>query len=170
MSGPQVRIETNFGDIDLELDSEKAPNTVANFLSYVADGFYDGTIFHRVIDGFMVQGGGMDADMNQKSTKDTIENEANNGLSNSIGTVAMARTGDPHSATAQFFVNVSDNTFLDHKDPSEQGWGYCVFGRVVDGMDTVNKIKNVETTVRNHMRDVPAENVEIKSAVVITES
>ena len=170
MSGPQVRIETNFGDFTLELDSEKAPNTVANFLSYVEDGFYDGTIFHRVIDGFMVQGGGMDADMNQKSTKDAIKNEANNGLSNSIGTVAMARTSDPDSATAQFFVNIADNTFLDHKDVSEQGWGYCVFGLVIDGMDTVNKIQSVETTVRNHMRDVPAENVEIKSAVILPES
>ena len=170
MSAPQVRLETNFGNITLELDSEKAPKTVANFLSYVEDGFYNGTIFHRVIDGFMVQGGGMDADMRQKPTKDNVENEANNGLSNGIGTVAMARTSDPHSATAQFFINVSDNTFLDHKDTSEQGWGYCVFGRVIDGMDTVNKIKGVETTVKNHMRDVPSENVEIANAVLTEES
>lgn len=170
MTALQVRLETNFGNITLELDNEKAPKTVANFLSYVEDGFYKGTIFHRVIDGFMVQGGGMDADMRQKPTKGNVENEANNGLSNAVGTVAMARTSDPHSATAQFFINVSDNTFLDHKDQSEQGWGYCVFGRVIDGMDTVNKIKGVETTVKNHMRDVPAENVEITNAVVAEES
>lgn len=168
MTAPQVRIETNFGNITLELDSEKAPKTVANFLSYVEDGFYNGTIFHRVIDGFMVQGGGMDADMRQKPTKGNVDNEANNGLSNGVGTVAMARTSDPHSATAQFFINVSDNTFLDHKDESEQGWGYCVFGRVIDGMDTVNKMKAVETTVKNHMRDVPAENIEMTN-VTLTE-
>lgn len=170
MSASMVKIETNFGDISLELDNENAPKTVANFLSYVEDGFYNGTIFHRVIDGFMIQGGGLDQDMKQKSTNDAIKNEANNGLSNAIGTVAMARTGDPHSATAQFFINVADNTFLDHKDESEQGWGYCVFGKVVDGMDTVNKIKSVETTLKSHMRDVPAETVEIKSATVIIES
>lgn len=164
---PRVKIETNVGDISLELDSEKAPATVANFLNYVEDGFYTGTIFHRVIDGFMIQGGGLDGDLRQKSTKDSIENEANNGLSNAIGTIAMARTSDPHSATAQFFINVSDNTFLDHKDTSEQGWGYCVFGRVIDGMDTVNKIKSVTTTMRNHMGDVPEDNIEILGASVL---
>ena len=169
MAAPLVKLATNFGDISVELDDAKAPKTVANFLAYVEDGFYNGTIFHRVIDGFMIQGGGFDADMNQKPTKGNVDNEANNGLSNGIGTIAMARTSDPHSATAQFFINVSDNTFLDHKDQSEQGWGYCVFGRVTDGMDTVNKIKEVQTTVRNHMRDVPQENVEITSAAVIVE-
>ena len=166
MTSPVVKLETNFGDISIELDAEKAPNTVANFLTYVEAGFYNGTVFHRVIDGFMIQGGGMDGDLRQKSTNDAIENEANNGLSNAVGTIAMARTSDPHSATAQFFINVADNTFLDHKDPSPQGWGYCVFGRVTDGMDTVNKIKSVSTTVRNHMQDVPEENVEITNAVV----
>ena len=169
MAAPLVKIATNFGDISIELDDEKAPKTVANFLAYVEDGFYNGTIFHRVIDGFMIQGGGFDTDMHQKPTKGNVDNEANNGLSNGIGTIAMARTSDPHSATAQFFINVSDNTFLDHKDQSEQGWGYCVFGRVTDGMDTVNKIKDVQTTVRNHMRDVPQENVEITSAAVVIE-
>ena len=169
MAAPLVKLVTNFGDISIELDDEKAPKTVANFLAYVEDGFYNGTIFHRVIDGFMIQGGGFNADMNQKPTKGNVDNEANNGLSNGIGTIAMARTSDPHSATAQFFINVSDNTFLDHKDQSEQGWGYCVFGRVTDGMDTVNKIKEVQTTVRNHMRDVPQENVEITSAAVVVE-
>ena len=169
MAAPLVKLATNFGDISVELDDAKAPKTVANFLAYVEDGFYNGTIFHRVIDGFMIQGGGFDADMNQKPTKGNVDNEANNGLSNGIGTIAMARTSDPHSATAQFFINVSDNTFLDHKDQSEQGWGYCVFGRVTDGMDTVNKIKEVQTTVRNHMRDVPEENVEITSAAVVIE-
>ncbi|MGR8947774.1 MAG: peptidylprolyl isomerase [Gammaproteobacteria bacterium] len=166
MTAPVVKIETNFGDISIELDSESAPKTVANFLSYVEEGFYNGTIFHRVIDGFMIQGGGFDAEMRQKPTKDNVENEANNGLSNSIGTIAMARTPDPHSATAQFFINVADNTFLDHKDQSDQGWGYCVFGRVTDGMDTVNKIKAVPTTVRSHMRDVPEESVEINAVVL----
>ena len=170
MTSPLVKLETNFGDISIELDAEKAPNTVANFLSYVEAGFYNGTVFHRVIDGFMIQGGGMDADLRQKSTQDAIENEANNGLSNAVGTIAMARTSDPHSATAQFFINVADNTFLDHKDPSPQGWGYCVFGRVTDGMDTVNKIKSVSTTVRNHMQDVPEENVEITNAVVVPQA
>ena len=170
MTAPLVKLETNFGDISIELDTDKAPNTVANFLSYVEEGFYNGTIFHRVIDGFMIQGGGLDADLRQKSTKDAIENEANNGLSNAVGTIAMARTSDPHSATAQFFINVADNTFLDHKDPSPQGWGYCVFGRVADGMDTVNKIKAVTTTVRKHMQDVPEENVEITNAQVVSET
>lgn len=169
MTGPVVKIATNFGDISIELDDEKAPKTVANFLAYVEEGFYNGTIFHRVIDGFMIQGGGFDANMSQKPTKGNVDNEANNGLSNSVGTIAMARTSDPHSATAQFFINVSDNTFLDHKDQSEQGWGYCVFGRVTDGMDTVNEIKGVKTTVRNHMGDVPEENVEITSAAVVAE-
>ena len=167
MAAPTVKLETNLGDITIELDTEKAPNTVANFLRYVEEGFYAGTVFHRVIDGFMVQGGGLNGELKQKSTNDAIENEANNGLSNAVGTIAMARTSDPHSATAQFFINVADNTFLDHKDPSPQGWGYCVFGRVTDGMDTVNKIKSVTTTVRNHMQDVPEENIEISSAAVI---
>ena len=164
-----VTLNTTFGAIKLELDAERAPKTVANFLEYAKSGFYDGTIFHRVIDGFMIQGGGFNADMSQKETNAPVENEANNGLKNEVGTLAMARTNDPHSATAQFFINVADNTFLDHKDPSPQGWGYCVFGRVTDGMDTVNKIKSVSTTVRNHMQDVPEENVEITNAVVVAQ-
>ena len=140
-----VTLHTSMGDISLELDAEKAPKTVANFLQYARDGFYDGTIFHRVINNFMIQGGGMTADMAQKQTRAPVDNEANNGLKNKTGTVAMARTNDPHSATAQFFINVSDNGFLDHTAPTAQGWGYAVFGRVTAGMDVVEKIKAVAT-------------------------
>jgi peptidyl-prolyl cis-trans isomerase B (cyclophilin B) len=166
MTATRVKIETTMGTITLELDDEKAPDTVANFIQYVEEGFYAGTIFHRVIDGFMVQGGGLDAEMNNKPTRAPIKNEADNGLSNLIATVAMARTNDPHSATAQFFVNVQDNLFLDHKAPSPEGWGYCVFGRVVDGLDTVDAIKSVATTTTGAMRDVPVEVVEITSATI----
>lgn len=161
-----IVLETTFGDISVELDHEKAPKTAANFEQYVRDGFYDGTLFHRVIDGFMVQGGGFDEDFNQKPTRDPIENEADNGLQNEAGTLAMARTQDPHSATAQFFINVADNAFLNHSGKSIQGWGYCVFGRVVEGMDVVEKIKGVATTRRGMHADVPAEDVMIKKAYV----
>jgi len=166
MTGKRVKLETTMGSITIELDEEKAPNTTANFLQYVDDGFYVGTIFHRIIDGFMVQGGGLDANMNNKSTRAPIENEANNGLGNTNGTVAMARTNDPHSATAQFFINVKDNDFLNHQSPSPEGWGYCVFGRVVAGSDTVTSMKSVETGTSGGMRDVPTTPIEILSAVV----
>ena len=161
-----IVLQTTYGDISVELDHEKAPKTAANFEQYVRDGFYDGTLFHRVIEGFMVQGGGFDEDFNQKPTRDPIENEADNGLANEKGTLAMARTQDPHSATAQFFINVADNTFLNHSGKSIQGWGYCVFGRVVEGMDVVEKIKNVETTRRGMHADVPAQDVIIEKAYV----
>lgn len=166
MTDKRVTIETTMGSITIELDEGKAPNTAANFLQYVEDGFYVGTIFHRIIDGFMVQGGGLDAKMNNKPTRAPIENEANNGLSNALGTVAMARTNDPHSATAQFFINVKDNDFLDHKNPSPEGWGYCVFGRVVEGSDVVDKMKSVETGSSGGMRDVPTEAIEILSTII----
>jgi len=161
-----IILQTTYGDIGVELDHEKAPNTAANFEQYVRDGFYDGTLFHRVIDGFMVQGGGFDEDFNQKPTRDPIENEADNGLQNVAGTLAMARTQDPHSATAQFFINVADNAFLNHSGKSIQGWGYCVFGRVVEGMDVVEKIKGVATTRRGMHADVPTEDVVIQKAYV----
>ena len=151
------------GDITLELFADRAPKTVANFLQYVADAFYNDTIFHRIIEGFMIQGGGMDAEMRQKQTRDPVENEADNGVANQVGTVAMARTNDPHSATAQFFINVTDNTFLNHRAKSPDGWGYCVFGRVTEGMDVVNAIKAVPTTRRSGMQDVPQEAVTILS-------
>jgi peptidyl-prolyl cis-trans isomerase B (cyclophilin B) len=163
MSATRVTLETTMGLITIEVDAEAAPDTAANFIQYVEDDFYTGTIFHRVIDGFMVQGGGLDAEMNNKTTRDPIKNEANNGLSNETGTVAMARTGDPHSATAQFFINVQDNQFLDHKSETPDGWGYCVFGRVVAGMETVNAIKGVTTASNGPMRDVPADVIEINS-------
>jgi len=161
-----IVLQTNYGDISVELDHEKAPKTAANFEQYVRDGFYDGTLFHRVIDGFMVQGGGFDTDFNQKPTRDPIENEADNGVQNETGTLAMARTQDPHSATAQFFINVADNAFLNHSGKSIQGWGYCVFGRVVEGMEVVEKIKSVATTRRGMHADVPAEDVLIQKAFV----
>ncbi len=161
-----VTLKTNFGDITLELFEDKAPKTVENFLAYVKEGFYDDTIFHRVIDGFMIQGGGFTADMDQKDTKDTIENEANNGVANEIGTIAMARTNDPHSATAQFFINVGNNSFLNHTSESVNGWGYCAFGKVTDGMDVVEKIKSVKTGSSGYHQDVPAEPVIIEKAVV----
>jgi peptidyl-prolyl cis-trans isomerase B (cyclophilin B) len=161
-----IILQTNYGDISVELDHEKAPKTAANFEQYVREGFYDGTLFHRVIDGFMIQGGGFDEAFNQKPTRDPIENEADNGLQNEAGTLAMARTQDPHSATAQFFINLADNAFLNHSGKSIQGWGYCVFGRVVDGMDVVEKIKGVTTARRGMHADVPAEDVVIQKAYV----
>ena len=161
-----VKFKTNHGDITLELYADKAPKTVENFLSYVQDGFYDNTIFHRVIDGFMIQGGGMTPDMEQKETKAPIENEANNGVANEAGTIAMARTNDPHSATAQFFINVKDNDFLNFSSESMNGWGYCAFGKVTEGMDVVEKIKNVKTGNYGYHQDVPVEAVIIEKAVV----
>ena len=161
-----VTLHTSMGDITLELDAEKAPKTVANFLQYARDGFYDGTIFHRVISNFMIQGGGMTADMAQKETRAPVENEANNGLKNKCGTIAMARTNDPHSATAQFFINVTDNGFLDHTAPTAQGWGYAVFGRVTAGMDVVEKIKAVATGNKGFHQDVPKEAVTIDRVTV----
>jgi peptidyl-prolyl cis-trans isomerase B (cyclophilin B) len=159
-----VILHTNHGDISLELDAAKAPKTVANFLQYVRDGHYDNTLFHRVIDGFMVQGGGMTAGMKQKPTRAGVENEAANGLKNARYTVAMARTSDPHSATAQFFINVGDNAFLDHTAPTAQGWGYCVFGKVVAGQDVVDRIKGVATGSSGFHQDVPREDVVILRA------
>lgn len=162
-----VEMTTTFGSITLELDSEKAPKTVENFLSYVNDGFYNGTIFHRVIDNFMIQGGGFDANMQQKPTADPIENEADNGLTNDRGTIAMARTMDPHSATAQFFINVKNNDFLNHSGKNMQGWGYAVFGRVISGDDVLDKIRAVSTgTIAGH-QDVPTESVIIESVAVV---
>ena len=166
---PSVLLKTNHGDITLELDAAKAPKSVANFLAYVKSGHYDGTIFHRVIDNFMIQGGGMTAGMKQKSTLDQIENEANNGLKNERGTIAMARTSDPHSATAQFFINVNDNDFLNHTAPTPQGWGYAVFGKVSNGMDVVAKIKKVKTGNAGYHQDVPTEDVVIEKASVIAD-
>ena len=159
-----VKLTTNHGDIVIELDAEKAPETVKNFLAYVEAGHYDNTIFHRVIDGFMIQGGGMEPGMKQKGTNAPIKNEANNGLKNEAGTIAMARTQDPHSATAQFFINVADNDFLNFKAENVQGWGYCVFGRVSEGMDVVNKIKGVKTGTSGFHQDVPKEDVVIQRA------
>lgn len=161
-----VTLKTNFGDITLELFADKAPKTVENFLSYVQEGFYDNTVFHRVIDGFMIQGGGFTADMEQKDTKAPVENEANNGVLNEAGTIAMARTQDPHSATAQFFINVSNNSFLNFTSESVNGWGYCVFGKVSEGMDVVEKIKAVRTGNHGYHQDVPSESVVIESAVI----
>ncbi len=166
-TAPQVKLETTMGDIVIELNQEKAPNTVANFLEYVEAGFYDGTIFHRVIENFMIQGGGFDQNFQQKQTRSPIENEADNGLSNQRGAVAMARTNDPHSATAQFFINTVDNDFLDFRGKAPSGWGYAVFGEVVEGMDVVDKIRNVETTMRGPHQDVPAEDVVIKKASIL---
>lgn len=163
-----ILLKTNMGEITIELNHEKAPKTAANFEQYVKDGFYDGVIFHRVIDGFMVQGGGMEPGMKQKQTRDQIENEADNGLKNEIGTLAMARTMDPHSASAQFFINVADNEFLNHTGKNSQGWGYAVFGKVVDGMDVVNRIKSVKTGSKMGHQDVPVEDVFIEKAEVIT--
>jgi len=160
-----VLLTTNHGKIKIELDAEKAPKTVANFLAYVNDGFYTNTIFHRVIDGFMIQGGGFEPGMKQKPTKDQIENEAKNGLKNVKYSLAMARTSDPHSASAQFFINITNNSFLDY--PGQDGWGYCVFGNVVEGMDVVDKIRSVKTTRSGMFQDVPAEDVVIEKAEVI---
>lgn len=165
-----IILHTNHGDITLELNHEKAPKTAANFEAYVKDGFYDGVIFHRVIDGFMIQGGGFEPGMLQKDTKDSIENEADNGLANDTGTIAMARTMDPHSASAQFFINLSDNSFLNHTAKTAQGWGYAVFGKVTEGMNVVNKIKQVKTTSRAGHQDVPVEDVIIVSAEIVETS
>ena len=162
-----VKLHTSLGAITLELNSEKAPKTVENFLQYVKDGFFDGTIFHRVIDGFMIQGGGFEADMSQKATRDMIENEAANGLKNEAYTVAMARTPNPNSATAQFFINVSNNSFLNHTAPTPQGYGYAVFGKVVDGMDVVDQMKKVRTGSRAGHQDVPLEDILITQAEII---
>lgn len=167
MDMPYVELETTMGNIVIELNQEKAPNTVANFLEYVKSGHYDGTIFHRVIDGFMIQGGGMDANMTEKSTNAPIQNEADNGLKNEVGTIAMARTSDPHSATAQFFINVKDNSFLNFSGKNPQGWGYTVFGKVTEGMDIVNKIKGVPTGKYGFHADVPTTPVVITHAKVI---
>ena len=161
-----IVLQTNYGSIRLRLDHDNAPKTAANFEQYVRDGHYDDTLFHRVIDGFMVQGGGFDTQFEQKPTRAPIDNEADNGLKNVKGSVAMARTQDPHSASAQFFINVADNDFLNHRDKSMQGWGYCVFGEVVEGMDVVEKIKNVPTTRRGMYADVPAEDVILQRAYV----
>ena len=164
-ANPTVVIETNKGSITIELDEEKAPKTVANFLAYVDDGHYDGTIFHRVIENFMIQGGGYDERFSEKPTGQSIENEADNGLKNARGAIAMARTSDPHSATAQFFINtVETNSFLDHSSKTSRGWGYCVFGKVIDGMDVVDEIRKVETGSRGMHQDVPREPVVIQSA------
>ncbi len=162
-----VELHTNHGVIKLELDAEKAPKTVENFLNYVNNGHYDGTVFHRVINGFMVQGGGFKSDMTQKPTTASIANEANNGLKNDTYTVAMARTNDPHSASAQFFINVSNNDFLNHSAPTPQGWGYAVFGKVVEGKEIVDKIKTVATGNRGGHQDVPVEDVLIEKAIVV---
>ena len=161
-----VKLHTNHGIITLELDAEKAPKTVENFLQYVRDGFFDGTIFHRVIDGFMIQGGGFEPGMTQKPTRDMIENEASNGLKNEAYTVAMARTPNPNSATAQFFINVANNSFLNFTAPTPQGYGYAVFGKVVAGMDVVDKIKSVPTGNKGPHQNVPLEPVTIKKASV----
>jgi peptidyl-prolyl cis-trans isomerase B (cyclophilin B) len=161
---PNVILHTSHGDITLALDAENAPQTVANFLQYVRDGHYDNTVFHRVIDGFMIQGGGMEPGMKQKPTRAPVANEAANGLKNRKYTVAMARTSDPHSATAQFFINVADNDFLDFKSPGGQGWGYCVFGKVVAGQDVVDEIKGVPTGSSGFHQDVPRQDVVIQRA------
>ena len=168
MDMPIVEFDTTHGAVVIELDAQKAPVTVANFLDYVESGHYDGTVFHRVIDGFMIQGGGMDSKMNEKRTGTPIKNEANNGLKNDVGTIAMARTSDPHSATAQFFINVKNNDFLNYTSPTPQGWGYAVFGKVTDGMDVVNQIKGVATGRYGHHADVPTTPVVINSAKVIS--
>jgi len=162
-----VKLHTNHGIITLELDAEKAPKTVENFLQYVRDGFFDGTVFHRVIDGFMIQGGGFEPGMTQKPTRDPIENEAANGLKNEAYTVAMARTSNPSSATAQFFINIANNSFLNFTAPTPQGYGYAVFGKVVEGMDVVDKIRKVKTGNRAGHQDVPLEDVVITQAEIV---
>ena len=163
---PVVELDTNMGAIVIELNEEKAPKTVENFLNYVKSGHYDGTIFHRIIDGFMIQGGGMDAEMNEKATNAPVENEADNGLKNDKGTIAMARTQDPHSATSQFFINVKDNDFLNHSGKNMQGWGYTVFGKVTSGMDVIDKMRGVPTGRFGMHADEP---VVINSATIITQ-
>ncbi|WP_198243078.1 peptidylprolyl isomerase [methane-oxidizing endosymbiont of Gigantopelta aegis] len=164
---PKVKLTTNLGAIVIELDQEKAPETVANFLRYVKEGFYDGTIFHRVIPGFMAQGGGFDQNFEQKSTHEAIKNEADNGLKNERGTIAMARTPNPDSATAQFFINLKDNDFLNYSSPTPNGWGYAVFGKVVEGMKVVDKMADVETGNRGMHQDVPVEDIIIEKAEIV---
>lgn len=166
-TNPIILMKTSMGDIKLELNTQKAPKTVDNFLSYMQDGFYDGTIFHRVISNFMIQGGGFTPDMKQKATKPPIVNEASNGLKNLRGTIAMARTSEINSATSQFFINVVDNPFLDHRDETPKGFGYAVFGKVIEGMDVVDKIKEVETTTKGYHENVPVEPVVIESIKVV---
>ena len=163
-TSPRVQLQTNQGTILIELNAEKAPNTVANFVDYVSSGFYDGTVFHRVINNFMIQGGGFEADMKQKATNAPVKNEADNGLKNDKYTLAMARTSDPHSATAQFFINVADNDFLNFTAPTANGWGYAVFGRVIEGMDVVDKIKTVRTGNKGFHQDVPVEDVVLEKS------
>jgi len=160
-----VKLSTNYGDITIEVETEQVPETSANFLQYVRDGLYDGTMFHRVIDGFMIQGGGMLPDFSPVPTRPPIKNEASRGLKNKTGTVAMARTNDPHSATSQFFINVADNDFLDY--PGQDGWGYCAFGRVTEGMDVVEQIKQIATTSMRGHQDVPVEEVIIEKARIV---
>lgn len=167
MSNPKVLLQTSQGDITIELDKENAPLSSENFLSYVEDAAYDGTIFHRVIDGFMIQGGGFNPDMSQRSSNAPVKNEADNGLKNEVGTVAMARTSEPHSASNQFFINVGNNDFLNHTSPTGQGWGYAVFGKVTDGMDVVNKIKSCKTGLKGHHEDVPVEVITIDKVSLI---
>ncbi len=162
-----IKLHTNHGVISLELDAAKAPDTAANFIQYVKDGHYNNTVFHRVIDGFMIQGGGFEPGMKQKPTRDPVQNEANNGLKNDLYTVAMARTSAPHSASAQFFINVGNNDFLNHSAPTPQGWGYCVFGKVIDGTDVVDKIRKVKTGSKGMHQDVPVEDVVIEKAEII---
>ena len=169
MAAVHILMTTTVGTMTLELDTDSAPKTVENFLSYVASGHYDGTIFHRVIDNFMIQGGGFTTDMEQKSTQAPIENEANNGLKNARGTIAMARTQDPHSATAQFFINVSENDFLNHTGENMQGWGYAVFGKVTEGEDVLDKIRGVQTGNQGGHQDVPLEPIIIESVTVVSE-
>lgn len=164
---PKVKLSTSMGDITLELDQEKAPKTTENFLSYVKDGFYSNVIFHRVIPGFMIQGGGMEPGLKEKKTKAPIENEANNGLKNDKYTIAMARTSDPHSASSQFFINTNDNDFLNFTAPNAQGWGYAVFGKVTEGQDVVDKIEKVKTGTRGFHRDVPVDDVVINKAEIV---
>jgi len=161
-----ITLHTTMGDIVLELDHEKAPKTAANFKKYAEDGFYEGTIFHRVIDNFMVQGGGMDENMSEKETRESVQNEADNGLKNDAGTIAMARTMEPDSASAQFFINLKDNDFLNHTGKTSQGWGYCVFAKVVEGMDTVEKIRSVPTETKGHHQDVPVDFIVIEKVTV----
>ena len=162
-----ILLKTNLGDIKIELDYDKAPVTAKNFEDYVQQGHYDGTIFHRVIKGFMIQGGGFTSDFEQKPTMDPIKNEANNGLENVRGSIAMARTSDPHSATAQFFINTVDNDFLNFRSKDTMGWGYCVFGKVVEGMDVVDKIEGTRASTRGFFRDVPVEDIVIESAKIL---
>ena len=162
-----IKLTTNHGEILIELDAEKAPITAANFEQYVRDGHYDGTLFHRVINGFMIQGGGFNSDFTEKSTRAPIQNEAGNGLRNAKYTVAMARTNDPHSASSQFFINVADNDFLNHTAPTAQGWGYCVFGKVTEGFETVDKIKAVRTGRQGMHQDVPETDVAIERAEIV---